>query len=288
MRALARNAMRRFHVFVGLATSLALGGGEGGRLMAQVSYREVQVVGGGAIRGTVRLGGDIPAMARLSVTKDEKYCGTTKKSSRLVVGKSGGVMNAIVWLEGVKEGKKRARNPQFVLDQSGCEYVPHVLLLPSGAVLDIVNNDPILHNVHTYDGERGRKTLFNIAQPVKGQRTTVKQATFSRPGVYLTTCDAGHPWMSAYIIVTGHPYFAITNAGGEFTLDDIPPGSYTLKMWHEGVTVVKEELEHGTPKAYVYEAPYEQEKKVTVTANGREDVNFVFEVRPLPLATFSK
>ncbi len=273
--------MKTNSVFPTAIFCLALFGGRGGELQAQVKYKEVAVTNGGTVRGSVRLEGEIPRKLQLIVSKDAKYCGVNKSLPRLRVGKTMGVQDAIVWLEDVSEGKRMASgNKQLNLDQFKCEYKPHVLLLPYGSSLDIVNSDPILHNVHAYDeGDAGR-TLFNIAQPIKGQRTTVKQTQFKKPGLYSATCDAGHPWMNAYIMVTGHPYYALTDVNGNFILENVPPGTYKLKMWHEGVAVVKTEMENGKPKAYHYEPPYEEVKEVTVSANGKVDVEFPLALRP--------
>jgi len=259
---------------------LALFGGRGDGLRAQAKYKEVAVTNGGTIRGDVRLAGKMPRILQLAVTKDANYCGGKKSSPRLRVGKSRGVQNAIVWLEDVPEGKSTTSdNKQLRLDQFKCEYNPHVLLLPYGSSLDIVNSDPILHNVHTYDESDAGKTLFNIAQPIKGQRTTIKQTQFKRPGLYSATCDAGHPWMNAYIMVTEHPYYALTDVNGNFILENVPPGTYELKMWHEGVVVVKTEMENGKPKAYKFEEPYELVQEVTVKERGQVKANFDLVLR---------
>ena len=255
--------------------------GRSGAVVAQSKYKVISVGNAGSISGDVRISGNVPMSARLSVLKDEKICGSNKPSPRLLVSKSGGVQNALVWIEDIAAGKNVGdENKRLELDQNRCEYKPHVLLLPIGSSLDIVNSDPILHNVHTYDESRGNRTLFNIAQPVRGQRTTVKKTQFEKAGIYLATCDAGHPWMSAYVIVTEHPYYTLTDADGNFKLDGVPPGTYRLKMWHEGVSVVNTMMEGGKPKSYQYESPYEAGQDVVVPANGTISVGFPLALRP--------
>jgi len=272
--------MEKYRSLVFVAICLALFGGRGRELRAQTNYKEVAVTNGGTIQGSVRLSCEIPRELRLVVSKDANYCGVNKALPRLCVGKAKGVQNAILWLEGVSEGKRRTSgNKQLSLNQFKCEYNPHVLLLPYGSSLDIMNSDPILHNIHTYDESDAGRKLFNIAQPIKGQRTTVKQTQFKKPGLYSATCDAGHPWMNAYIMVTEHPYYALTDVNGNFILENVPPGTYKLKMWHEGVAVVKTEMENGKPKAYRYEPPYEEVKEITVFANGKVDVEFPLALR---------
>jgi plastocyanin len=263
-----------------LFTILCFAFGQSGVVVAQSNYRVIAVDDGGSISGQVRIEDAVPVSSRLSVSKDEKICGVNKPSPRLRVGKSGGVANALVWIEDIAEGKgAQAGDRRLELDQTQCEYKPHIHLLPLGSSLDIVNSDPILHNVHTYDETRGNRTMFNIAQPVRGQRTTLKKTQFERAGMYLATCDAGHPWMSAYIVVTEHPYYTLTDAEGGFRLDKVPPGKYKLNLWHEGVSIVRTVMEGGKPKSYQYEASYEDEQSVVVPANGTVRVSFPFALR---------
>lgn len=248
--------------------------------LSQPAYRTIEVKDGGKISGFVRLSADVPDGLEFPVQKDNDWCGTKKKSPRLVVGKEKGVGNAVISLEGISAGKKFAEG-KYVLDQRKCEYVPHVMLLPIGAPLVIVNSDAVLHNVHTY-GTQGR-TVFNIAQPIKGVRFPVNPSKFSVPGAYHATCDAGHPWMSAYIIVTDHPYYAISDVNGKFELSDVPPGMYRIRMWHEGVHVTRTDMSGLTVKAYQYEAPYEEVREIVMPAGGNVTVDFALELRPAAL-----
>lgn len=238
-------------------------------------YKAIDVKGGGTITGVVKLQGEFPKRLELEVTKDKDWCGIKKSSPRLVLGKDNVVRNAVISLENISLGKKSVSLAKYTLDQRKCEYDPHVLLLPLGSDMEIVNNDPILHNVHVYEGDQ--RTVFNIAQPVKGFRFPVKY--FKTPGIYSAMCDAGHPWMSAYVIVAEHPYYALSSANGRYTLENVPPGTYKIKMWHEGVTVARTEMEAGKPKAYYYEPPYEETSDVTVPENGNVVVDFKLLLR---------
>ena len=234
-------------------------------LCAEKPYKDIKVVDGGTIHGTVHLVGDASKAVEMPITKDEKVCGKKKPSPRLTVGKNGGVQNAVISLMGIDEGKKAEAPKVYPLNQTKCEYAPHVLILPQGSSMEIVNNDPIMHNVHAYDLLTASKTVFNIAQPIKGQRMPINPKMVKAPGLMLETCDAGHPWMSAYVIIAEHPYYALTDANGKFVLSDVPAGTYTLRMWHEGVAIVTTEMEHGVPKKYSFEDPYEVKKDVTVS-----------------------
>jgi hypothetical protein len=259
--------------------SHAFFGGSGNALFAGALYREIDVTDGGTIRGTVKLVSHVSKVDELTVTKDEPICGRKKASPRLVVGRNNGVGNAIVYLEGITQGKKFGGNVKVTLDQRKCEYQPHILLLPLNGQLEIVNDDKILHNVHAYDLDAEMKTVFNIAQPIKGQRTAIKQTPKKKAGLVLTTCDAGHPWMSAHIMCIDHPYYAVTDANGNFSLENVPPGMYTLKMWHEGVAVTKTETENGKVKKYYFEDPYETVQEVTVPGHGSVTTSLEFSLR---------
>jgi plastocyanin len=270
-----RSVMFRLQVYL----FLALLGGRESFLLAQSSYREIEVKNGGTIQGVVRFRGDTRAIGRLEITKDANICGRKKTSPRLVVGPDGGVRNAVVFLEAIGEGKKIDRSMNRVVNQHKCEYEPHVSIVPFGQPLEIVNSDPILHNVHGYDLQAESRSLFNIAQPIKGQCSTVKATQFTHPGIVLATCDAGHPWMSAYIVVAEHPYYAVTDVKGAYALPNVPSGTYKMKMWHEGVAIIKTETENGKPRKYYFEEPYLIEKDVHVPPNGEVDVDFELTLR---------
>jgi hypothetical protein len=85
--------------------------------------------------------------------------------------------------------------------------------------------------------------------------------------------------MSGYVIVADHPYYALSGPDGKYALTDVPPGSYRLKMWHEGVIVSRTELEHGIPKKYYFEEPYEVTQDVAVPAHGKVTMDFDLVLR---------
>jgi plastocyanin len=181
--------------------------------------------GAGKVAGKVTLTGLAPKLANLPVTRDMKTCGTSKPDEALEVGQGGGVKNAVLWIvDGPKPAKgEKAKAP---LDQKQCDFVPHVLAIPAGATLDIVNGDKLFHNVHAREGD---KTVFNYAMPVPNH---VIPKQLKDAGLLRITCDV-HPWMRAWVYVLPTTAFAVTDDSGAFTISGVPSGKHTLKLWHE-------------------------------------------------------
>ncbi|MGA9365186.1 MAG: carboxypeptidase regulatory-like domain-containing protein [Bacteroidota bacterium] len=246
---------------------------------AQNTYKEIEVKDGGTVTGVVRFVGASPDLPQFDVTKNPEQCGHKKQFDRLILGKNNGVKNAVVSLEGITEGKKFAINVMYTINQKNCEYIPHVAIVPIGAQLQIVNSDNILHNVHAYTYGKEVRTVCNIAQPIKGQCTILKQSQLDKAGVILTTCDAGHPWMTGNLILCEHPYYTLTDNNGKFTLTDVPSGTYRIKMWHEGFKITGTETENSKVKRYHFEDPYEVVKEVTLPDKGKAVVSFEFSSR---------
>src|SRR5688572_8331090 len=139
-----------------LAAAILLAGGLG---VAQ-AYTAADVKDGGTISGSVALEGAAPAPKKIAVTKDQQVCGKEKEQEDVVV-KDGKLVNAVVSITDIKSGKK-LDTADIVLDQKQCHYTPHVLLVPAGANVKILNSDGILHNIHTYSE---KNPPFNMAQP---------------------------------------------------------------------------------------------------------------------------
>ncbi|PWB46105.1 MAG: hypothetical protein C3F12_08570 [Candidatus Methylomirabilota bacterium] len=190
------------------------------------AYEGGEVKDGGTITGAIKFAGTAPTRKELQVTKDKEVCGKKQHLSYdLIVGPNKGIENAVVRLVDVKKGEKWTIT-KATLDQNVCVYEPHVVKLPAGGALDVLNSDGILHNIHTYSKAN---PSINKAQPKFKKVLTEK---FAKPEIIKVTCDA-HSWMLGWIVVSDHPYVAVTNDKGEFTLNNVPPGTYKLEVWQE-------------------------------------------------------
>ncbi len=192
------------------------------------AYEAIEVNDGGSVTGEVKWTGDIPEVKQLAVVKNEEHCSTSIPSDELLISDDKGIKFVVITIEDITQGKAIDTTALPQLDNNKCRFIPHVQAVAVGSKLQIKNSDPILHNTHAYLD--GTKTLFNLALPLQGQKIKKKM---KKPGIVSIKCDAGHTWMSAYIVVRDNPYFAVTDESGAFTIEDIPPGSYTLKAWHE-------------------------------------------------------
>lgn len=217
--------------WVTVVTTLALSGtcvlGGSAQVMAQ---------GGGSIVGAVKVAGSPPAPKVLKVNKDTQACGSEKKSEDLMVGPNKEVQWAVVSVAGAKgPAPKPAKKP--TLDQKGCHFQPHVLLVPAGAEVEVLNPDGVLHNIHS---RAAVNSSVNKAQPKF--KKTMGVVFGEKPEIIRVNCDA-HSWMQGWIVVTGHPYYAVTDEKGAFKLENVPPGKHTIEVWHETLGKVTKEVE---------------------------------------------
>jgi plastocyanin len=192
---------------------------------SMAAYEGGDVKDGGTISGTVKFKGTAPAPKKLDVGKDKEVCGKTPKVDQSLVVNSGNLVYAVVSITDIKKGKK-IDVKKVTLDQNGCQYHPHVLAFPAGATVEILNPDGILHNVHSYSKVNNP---FNMAQPKFKKTLEVK---IDKPEAVELKCDV-HGWMHGWLVATETPYVAVTDNSGNFKLTDVPPGTYTVEVWHE-------------------------------------------------------
>jgi len=199
------------------------------------AYKYKKGFEGGAISGVVKFDGQAPSPKNLVVNKNKDVCAKSPiQDESLVVGSEGGVRWAVARLIDIESGKKWSKKTwgkkQRFIDQNGCFFSPHVRLLRVKRSINILNNDGILHNFHTFPK---KNKVVNRAQPKFLKKMSLKGKTyFSKPEIVNVKCDV-HGWMNGYIVVAGHPYHAVTGEDGKFKLTNIPPGDYKLEIWHE-------------------------------------------------------
>lgn len=196
------------------------------------AYEGGDVSGGGSISGKITFTGAAPARTPIDVTKDKDVCGVMEHlSDLLIVSADGAVKNVIVSIVEIAKGKKveiPTTNP--CLDQNGCVFIPHVIAVAAGTTIDIKNSDAVTHNVHTYPEEN---SAINKAQPPS--LTIISIPTeFGEEDPMKVSCDY-HGWMSSWVGIFEHPYFAVTGDDGTFSLDNVPAGAYEVKAWQEDV-----------------------------------------------------
>jgi plastocyanin len=199
------------------------------------AYEEIAVVNGGSIVGQVKFMGVPPRMEEKEISKDQEICGKSIKTDEsILVGKEHGLQNVVVSLVNIQKGKPLMETT-VPLDQRECQYQPHIVFIPIGKPLSILNNDGILHSVRT---QSEKNPPFHKAQ---SKFKKEMQETFVYPEIVKVTCDV-HGWMEGWIVIQDHPYFTQTDTSGKFLLSDIPPGTYRLRLWHEVLGIREESV----------------------------------------------
>ena len=210
------------------------------------------------LTGKISVKGTPPPPKPIPAVKADPNCGKSRSEDAMtrtwVVGADGGLANVVVYIKGGLEGKTfKASEEKPLIDQVGCMYEPYVSAVQTGQTFQFRNSDAFMHNVNA--GPRINKG-FNFAQANVGQ---VNDKVFDKAELGAKfTCNV-HPWMIAYISVIEHPFFAVSNKDGKFTIKgDLPDGKYTLAAFHQKGGEVTTEIEVKGGKA---EAKLEIEAK---------------------------
>ncbi|MFV1986023.1 MAG: hypothetical protein ACC682_01975 [Gemmatimonadota bacterium] len=203
----------------------------------------------GTISGTINFAGDVPAATAIDMSAEADCAAAYDADGPMsieVLADNGKLANVFVYLTGVSNAPEPSGSVS--IDQKNCRYSPHVLGVQVGQDLKITNSDDMLHNINASPTDnRG----FNTSQPKAGMESTQR---FAVAEVMIPVrCDV-HGWMTAFIGVVDHPYFAVSGPDGSFTISDVPAGTYTAEAWHEVF---------GTMSA-----------SVTVTAGGSASLSF--------------
>jgi plastocyanin len=202
--------------------------GANSAIAAKYTVLEGGVIDGGMVSGRIIFDGTPPPPRMLKVDEDEEACGADRPSEELLVNNSGGIKNVVLSIEDIESGKQWALPEEFVYDQKKCTFVPRILIIKPKGKGVVLNSDSVGHNFHTIS-----KGIYSINKKIKaGANMKIKEKKIRKPGIIRAKCDI-HSWMKGWWFVTKTPYSVLSNENGEFSITDIPPGTYTLKIWHE-------------------------------------------------------
>ncbi len=221
-------------------------------------YTEIEVTDGGSIVGSVSAGDAAPESKSYTISKDTGICGTgTREVNFVTVNDQGMLMDSVVFLSKVKEGKPMpAELATLTMEQKNCRFEPFLGVMSNLGEFTAVNDDATLHNIHTYEQiGNARRTVMNVSQPNAGDVVT-KEIKLRKGDGMKVECDA-HDFMHAFVFVAKNPYFSVVDENGHFEITDVPPGEYDIMVWHGQLGEVKG-------------------GKVTVTANGETTVDLSY------------
>lgn len=230
---------------------------------AHADYREVDVKEGGSVIGKVTFKGALPdnAIEKIAIAKNPEVCGEGYREVVWVDVKKEALRGAFVFIDKITKGKKwpSPEGNAYMIDQKDCRFTPAAQVVRRGPVTIRNRDRGVLHNVNLREligVEKGRvvkRSMFNLGQPKVGE---IVENIAPRRSMYLSLICEAHNFMSGFILAPEHPYAVVVNDKGEFNLDNVPPGRYTLKVWHPTLGVKKSE--------------------VTVPAKGTAKVDFEF------------
>lgn len=194
----------------------------------------------GSISGTITT--SAKGLAPVRVTIDQKICGAELPDNAIVVDGQGHLANAVVILTGLKpfdslplaQGRRQPA-PETTVTNEKCHFVPRVQIARPNSNVRTTSKDPILHTTNA-QLENGR-TIFNVALPIAGLNVS---KPIGGAGTVRLSCNT-HPWMRGWLVVTDEAA-AITGGDGRFSLDNVPPGTYELRVWHESLKAAPQKV----------------------------------------------
>lgn len=264
--------MTRFLLFMFLGIAILLSD-------STWAYEVKEVEQGGSVQGTVTLFGEVPdpKAYNLVIFPDPEYCGRISNGNgwRLLrdffVNKERQVKNVVVLLEGVQTGKPFTLSVPRVEAQD-CRFLPFTTVVRSGHGVEVVNMDPVMHDIQAYETSivTGTRVLFNSPLPFNQRHhrgnlhathdhnpgeSLVRQFQLSKKRRTFVMQCGFHAYMESWAISVDNPYYVMTDDHGHFSIDHIPAGTYDLRAWHPGIKPVIK-------------------KQITVTLDGELEVDF--------------
>lgn len=255
-------------------------------------YEVKEVARGGTVQGTVTLSGAVPdpKAYNLVIFPDPEYCGRISNGNgwRLLrdflVNEHGQVLNVVVLLEGVTEGKPFSLSVPRV-EARDCRFSPFTTVVRSGHGIEVVNMDPVMHDIQAYETSTamGTRVLFNSPLPFnqRHRRGDLHATHDHRPGeslvrqfqlskkrrTFVMQCGF-HAYMQSWAIAVDNPYYVLTDENGRFFIGDVPTGTYDLRAWHPGIKqVIKKQvtIEPGGNLTIDFQLPSPGRRKTALT-----------------------
>ena len=222
--------------------------------------QNVSAAAEGSIAGTVKLDGTAPHMKGIDMSKDP-YCVKQHENSpvsleNVVVGANGGLANVVLYIsEGLTGNEASApSSSEPVFDQKGCQYIPHVIAMNPDEKFKVTTSDQTTHNIHPLPNPMTGNIPWNQSQPPGANPVEKSWKAVEKIPVQ---CNI-HPWMHGWFIVVKGPY-ATTDGNGNYTINNVPPGNYTVTAWQETYDV--------------------QSQKVTVAAGQSAKADFTYKAK---------
>jgi plastocyanin len=194
-------------------------------------YSQVDLTNGGTITGTVHFAGTPPKRIPIDMAQDPACSLGPENLTEQYVVQSGGLANVYITItSGLGDRTYPITRTPVLIDQRGCRFVPHVAAAMAGQQVEFTNSDATMHNVHMDSPTVGPGATLDISQ---GPHTGPDSRQFSAPATMLPIRCNNHPWMEAFLNISPHPFFAVSDADGHYTIRGLPPGTYTLTATHE-------------------------------------------------------
>lgn len=227
------------------------------------AYTEKEVTDGGAIKGKLTFAGPLPenAVEKIAITKNPEVCGEGYREVVWIDVADTALRGAFVFIDKIKAGKAWPApvGDGYMVEQKDCRFSPWAQVVQRGAFIIRNSDSGVLHNINMREMigvEKGRvvkRTMFNFGQPDPGD---IEKIIKPRRSSYISLNCEAHNFMFGFMLAPEHPYAAVVDENGSFSIDNIPPGTYQLKAWHPSMGV--------------------QTSAVTIEAGGLVEANFSF------------